>query len=450
MVIVANSSKHEKQLRYLSKSALIEESTTPHIIRSTLMVISLVIIIFIVWASITKVNEVATAPGEVVPGQHIQSIQHLEGGIISTINIKEGDLVSKGQIIIKLNGTYVKQDLYSLKAKQLSLDFQEERLRAFVNNITPDFDSIKADDKLSAAHIKHKVEQQQAYDSMIQARDTEKQVVIEQVSQKHDAIRIQNKKQNTFKANMKLIQKERDIKYKLSETGTISKIQLFKAEKELNNVKGKLDEVFSEIKKAKTELSEYNKRLSYLEAKHRYDAYRLIDNITAESSQNSENIKKLTEQVERLEIRSSAAGLVKSLNVKTIGGVVSPGQLLAEIVPLEGDVLIECNIEPRDIGHVKTGQQVNVKVSSYDFSRYGTALGKLEYLSPTTFAAEDNSRYYLGRVSLKRNYIGKDKSQNLILPGMTVQAEIVTGQKSILEYLLKPIHRSINSAFRER
>lgn len=119
-------------------------------------------------------------------------------------------------------------------------------------------------------------------------------------------------------------------------------------------------------------------------------------------------------------------------------------------MPLEGNLIIETQIQPKDIGHVKTGQSVNVKISSYDFSRYGTIEGVLEYISATTFVNDDGTRYYMGRVSIAKNYVGNNEKENLIVPGMTVQADIVTGAKSILAYLLKPIHTSVTTAFTER
>ena len=436
--------KNTEQLRYLSQSVLIEEALTPHMIRSTLMVASIAIIVFIAWAAVTQVDEVAIAPGEVVPSEYMQSIQHLEGGIVSEINVKEGDLVQKGQLLIKLDGNSVKQDLSSLQVKQLGLDYQAERLRAFVNYLEPDFD------KIADNHEDLKQEQMKAFKSMIAARDAEKQIIGEQITQKAQTIKRLQKNLETLQNNFKLVEEERGIKKKLADQGAMSKVKFFEIEKALNDIKGEVNEAESQIVQAENELSEYQTRLDSLEAKHRDDAYRELDSIDSESLQNKERIKKLIEQVTRLEIKSPSYGLVKSLNAKTIGGVIASGQLIVEIVPLEGSLLVECKIMPRDIGHVRKGQDVTVKISAYDFSRYGTVSGKLEYISATTFTAEDNSRYYLGRISLDKNYVGNDEKQNLIVPGMTVQSDIVTGEKSVLAYLLKPIHSSLNSAFRER
>jgi HlyD family secretion protein/adhesin transport system membrane fusion protein len=138
------------------------------------------------------------------------------------------------------------------------------------------------------------------------------------------------------------------------------------------------------------------------------------------------------------------------LNIKTIGGVIESGKILAEIVPLEGNLIVETQIQPKDIGHIRTGLPVKIKVGSYDYSRYGAINGELIYISATTFVKDTGVRYYMGRVSLARNYVGSDPKKNLIVPGMTVQADIVTGSKSILAYLLKPIRNSVTTAFSER
>ena len=172
--------------------------------------------------------------------------------------------------------------------------------------------------------------------------------------------------------------------------------------------------------------------------------------VESDLSQVQERVEKLESQVERLNIRSPVHGSVKGLKISTIGGVIDPSQVVMQIVPIEGGLMVETRIQPRDIGHIKPGLDVNVKVSSYDFSRYGTVRGKLDYISATTFENETGDRYYLGRVSLEKNYVGNDPKQYIIIPGMTVQAEIVTGSKSILDYLLRPVHKSVTSSFSER
>lgn len=441
----ASYSKIE-QLRYLSQSALIEETTAPYMVRTTLFMISIIIITLIVWSGLTQVEEIAVTQGEVIPSKHVQSIQHLEGGIISKIKVVEGELVDEGQTIIILDGTAVKQDVSALKARKLSLDYQALRLRSFINNTTPDFDIIEHGE----GDVELIKEQMGAFESMLEAREQEKEVITEQITQKKSAVTGFTQKQATLKDSMKLITEERDLKQKLTKKGHISRVKFIQIQKQFNEVKNEVQENNSELLQAQNAISEYENRLESLEANFIDQAYKELNVVDGNLTQVEENIKKLEEQVSRLEIVSPSYGFIKVLNIKTIGGVIESGQILAEIVPLEGNLILETQIQPKDIGYMKVGQDVNVKISSYDFSRYGTIDGVLEYISATTFSNDDDSRYYMGRVSISQNYVGNDPKKNLIVPGMTVQADIVTGSKSILAYLLKPIHTSVTSAFSER
>lgn len=441
-----NSYAKIDQLRYLSQSALIEETAAPYMVRTTLFFISVVIIGLITWAGFTDVEEIAVTQGEVIPSKHVQSIQHLEGGIIAKINVAEGELVDEGQTIFVLDGTAVKQDLSAIKAKKHSLKYQALRLRSFINNTRPNFRDL-GDEEMDQELID---EQMKAFDSMIEAKDNEKDIIIEQITQKEAALTGYKERKITLKESMALVKEEMELKAKLNKKGHLSKFKLLQIQKQFNDIKGEFQETESDEKQAEKAISEYKNRLESLEANFVDDAYQQLNTVEGDINQLEETVKKLQEQVSRLEIKSPSYGFVKVLNIKTLGGVIESGQILAEIVPLEGNLIIETQIQPKDIGHVKTGQSVNVKISSYDFSRYGTIEGVLEYISATTFVNDDGTRYYMGRVSIAKNYVGNNEKENLIVPGMTVQADILTGAKSILAYLLKPIHTSVTTAFTER
>ncbi len=169
-----------------------------------------------------------------------------------------------------------------------------------------------------------------------------------------------------------------------------------------------------------------------------------------EMVENNELIAKLETQIKRLELRSPARGIVKGLEIHTIGAVIPPGKPLMEIVPIGEELLAEVKVSPADIGHVKKGDHVTVKVTTFDFSRYGSINGTISGLSATTFTSMQGAPYYKGLIKLEKHYVGNDPEMNKVLPGMIVNADVITGEKSLLAYLLKPIHRSLNSAFIER
>lgn len=440
-----NSHAKIDQLRYLSQTALVEETIAPPIVRTILMIISTIILVLVGWSALTYVNEIATTEGEVLPSKHIQSIQHLEGGIVAEINVSEGELVEKGQVLIRLNGSGLEKDLGSLKAKKLSLQYQSLRLKSFINQTTPTFKEIK-----EGRNKEMEGEQLKAFQSMMKAKESERKVIEEQIAQKKESLEGLEEKNKTLNENIKLVSEERDLKKKLMEKGSLSRFNFLDIQKQLNQIRGELNGVDSDMSQAKNTITEYQNRLNSLSAKAIDEAYQELNQVDTDLAQVDEMIDKLSGQIERLDIKSPSYGYVKGVKVKTIGGIVEAGKVMLEVVPLEGDLVVETKIQPRDVGHIKLGQEVKVKISSYDFSRYGTVRGKLEYISATTFINDDGTRYYLGKVSLEKNYVGQDSARNLIIPGMTVEADIVTGTKTILAYLLKPIHTTVTTAFTER
>jgi membrane fusion protein, adhesin transport system len=196
-------------------------------------------------------------------------------------------------------------------------------------------------------------------------------------------------------------------------------------------------------------IREYQDRLSSLDAGFTDDASQKLDGILAAQAQNRELAAKIRERVDRLGVRAPVHGTVKGLTVNTTGNVVQPGQTLMEILPADAPLVVSLKIPPQYIGHIRPGQSVQVKFSSFDFSRYGALPGTLEFISAASFSGERGERYFQGRVQLARNYVGED-SRNIIIPGMTVMADIITGDKTVLQYLLKPIRNTISTAFIER
>lgn len=442
-------SKYAKidQLRYLSQSALIEETVAPHVVRTTLVMVSIVIIILIIWGAFTEIEEIAHTEGEVIPSAYVQSIQHLEGGIVKEIKVRDGQLVEESQILVVLDGKDVRQDLEALRTRSLSLKYDALRLRSFINNTTPNFSSIGAK---NATSVEIQEEQEKAFSSMIAARESEKEIIMEQIDQKKDAVSILEKKKITLTKNLELVGEEKDMKEKLVEKGHLSKLKYLQIQKQYNDVVGEINETDAAIIQAHNSIEEYMDRLDSLTKQHIDNAYQELNGIESDHAQVEETIKKLESQVARLEVRSPVFGFVKGVAITTIGGVIEAGQVIMQIVPIEGPLIVETKINPRDIGHVKIGQTSKVKVSSYDFSRYGSVEGTVEYISASTFIDDEGNKYYKGRIILSQNYVGNDSKKNIIVPGMTVQTDIVTGSKSILQYLLKPIHSSVSTALTER
>ncbi len=434
----------DRDLNDLMRSVLYEELPNQNLMRLTIIVIGVAFSLFIGWASFTNVNEVTRSSGEIIPSGYAQVVQHLEGGIVSEILVREGDLVDKGQVLARMGGVGAEEDLGALKKQQVSLQLQAERLRALAYDKEPDFESFEERDAKAIEH------QRQVLTSTRNAYKSEKNVLRDQLAQKKNVlIRLQNQYE-TEKKELSGAAEILSMRRDLAKRGNTTKRDLIASESEVNRIEGKMQATTSQIAEANQAINEYNNRIRTLKVRLKDNALKDLETVQNNIIQNKEKLVKLSGRVNRMEIRSPARGIVKGLKINTIGGVISSGQAIMEIVPLDSILIVEARIPPSDIGTLKVGQHARVKVSAYDFSRYGVIDGTLEFLSATTFVDDKNESYYKGKIALSRGFVGNNPMRNLVLPGMTVEVDITTGEKTVLAYLLKPIHRSLTSAFQER
>lgn len=434
----------DRQTRFLAQSVILEESGGSGLIRWAIIAISLAICAFIGWAAITNVDEIAVTSGEVVPTGRVQTIQHLEGGIISEIMVEEGGVVEKGQSLIHLNPTSAAAEFAQQTARLASLQLHSERLRAIGEQREPDFSF------LGREYSNLLADQVSIYRSSLEASENRRGVVHDQIKQREAELSIFREQEETLLRKLEYLQEELVMRESLYKQGLTSRLVYLDVQKEVNDAVGDLAKLTSERKKSAEGLEEALSRLTELESDTRETALGEMGDLAAEIASLKEAISRSRDRVNRLDIRAPVRGIVKGLVANTIGGVVPPGGLLMEIVPLDEELVVETRITTRDVGHVKVGHPVSVKVSTYDFARYGGIDGTLEDISAATFLDEKGEPYYKGRVTLAQNYVGGNPDKNLVMPGMTVQADINTGQKTLLEYLLKPIVSSVNESFRER
>jgi len=371
-------------------------------------------------------------------------VQHLYGGIVEKIQTNEGELVERDQVLLTLDGSGVREDLDRAKRKQWSLSIHAERLRAFVQERDPDFS------KLGNPDDPRIVEQMDAFKTMVSARAHQAQIIKDQLAQKEEDRRILRTELMTAERSLALGRELLRRRTVLLKDGNIDFVRYTETEQKVNELSGKVAVLKKKILQADVTEREFRNRLTSLGTVQRDEAYRELLATESELGQNREVIEKLQNRVERLIVRSPVRGIVKGLEVNTVGGVIQPGQDLAKILPLEKDLIVKVQIPPRHIGHVRVGQPVQLKISAYDFSRYGAAQGKLSFISATTFEDKGGNRYYLGEVELAQRHIGPGRDGNRIMPGMTAMAEIITGEKTILQYLLKPMQVSVSQAFSER
>ncbi|MGI9493465.1 MAG: HlyD family type I secretion periplasmic adaptor subunit [Geminicoccaceae bacterium] len=435
----------EAQQRFLSLSAVIEESATPKVLRFSVLLISLTVTLFLVWSAVAEVNETAKGSGVVLPNSHVRVVQHLEGGIVEDIAVREGEFVEKGRVLLRLSGRGVENELRQATIEQISLGLQAERLRAFIRDEQPNL-SVSSEAFASMA-----AEQQRIFDAMIAAKQTEAEVIQSQLEQRRDVLRILRARRAIIERRARIAEDLHDRRKSLAERGFTSRVDYLDSEDRMHEAWNERSEHLERMGQAQSEVIEFRKRLASLEARLRDEANRELEDIETALKQNQETLGALSDRVNRLTIRAPVKGIVKGLTVSTIGEVIESGEVLMEVVPFDDQLVVEMRITPKDVGQVHQGQHVELKVSSFDFAKHGTVEGVLTSVSATTFEDDkDGEPYYLGRIALDRPYLGDDPNRNNMLPGMTVEAQIVTGSKTILAYLLKPIHKSLSSALSER
>ncbi|MEO1292115.1 MAG: HlyD family type I secretion periplasmic adaptor subunit [Pseudomonadota bacterium] len=432
------------QLKYLSKSALLEETAGPSAGQRAAVAIALSLGIFLAWAAATPVREVAVAEGSVIPTGYVRAVQHLEGGIVREILVREGEPVETGDVLVRIEDAAAVANLRELQTRQLGLEMQAERLRAIVDNREPDLE------RYDGAHPWLSLRQRGIHQGALAAHRDERRVIEEQIRQSEAELRAVLARRQAVEANLPLVTEARDMQAELLKRGFGRRLEFIERERALNSLHGEHVALSEDVDRLARQIEEFRRRARSLTSQRRMEALSTLGDLEPRIAENEEALMKLRDRVTRLDVTAPVSGMVKGVQVTTIGGVVSPGQTLLEVVPARETLVVEARIKPDDVGHVHVGQAVRVKLTAYDHSRFGALEGELAFVSPTTFADETGAPYYLGRIQLASDRLTSSAYDLPVRAGMVAEAEIVTGEKSVLSYLMKPISASLDAAMRER
>ena len=433
-----------RQSRHLAQAVVLEESGTSGLVRFTMAVASATTAAFVVWAAFTDVPEIASAEGSVIPSGQVQTIQHLEGGIVQDIVVREAEIVEAGQVIVRLNPAQAISDLEQTRAREATLLIKAERLRAFAEERQPDFSTMpQGYDRLIADNLA-------IFASQSQARDTARSVISSQIDQKRSDLLLLESQERSLREQLGPLQEEMTMRQELVAKGLVSRVVYLDTKREFTRVQGEVSRLVGQEVTARSALTETENRLidsrSALQKQTMDDLGVTIN----ELAQVQESIGRLEDRVKRLEVISPVRGIVKGLAVKNQGAVIQPGGQVCDVVPIEHDMKVDAKISTKDVGHLKIGQPVKVKVTTYDFARYGSVHGTLTKISASSFTDEKGNPFFKGVIELENNYVGATPGRFLIQPGMSVTAEIITGDKTLLQYMLKPIFTQVQQSFHER
>ncbi|MFT6624122.1 MAG: adhesin transport system membrane fusion protein [Cycloclasticus sp.] len=403
-------------------------------------------VIAITWASFAELDEVTRGSGKTIPSSHIQIIQNLEGGILAEILVKEGQIVEKNQPLMQLDAVRFSSSLNENKLKYYELLATTARLSAEVENtplIIPEIVLQVAPEIADNAN--------QLFDSRRNELNANTKILDEQVIQREQELIELRAKAKQISRSYQLLKEEVEMSAPLVDEGAMSRVELLRIQREANDLKGQLTAATLSIPRIQSSLDEARNKLSETKIRFQTKALEELNQAKAELDRTGESTLALEDRVTRTRVLSPVKGIIKQLKITTVGGVIQPGMDLVEIVPLEDQLLIEAEVRPADIAFLHPGQKAMVKLTAYDFSIYGGLEAQLEHISADTITnEEDGKSYYVIRLRTDKNHLEKNGAQLNIIAGMTADVDILTGKKTVLDYILKPILKAKERALKER
>jgi len=407
--------------------------------------ILLFVILFVVWAKLAVLDEVTRGFGRVIPSQRIQEIQNLEGGILQEVFVGEGQEVQKGDILCRVSNEQAASFYRDAKSKALEHKAAIARLVAEADGTEPVFDEELMEEASQLAN-----DQMRIFKAQKEKNAIELDLLQDQYEQKQQEVNEMASRRRQLIKSLDNAKKQRDIAKPLVEKQIHSELDYLRLEQTVVQLTGDVESLTLGIPRMKRAAKEAAGRIERAKAEYRTKALEEINMRRLELKSIEENLTSGGDRVTRTDVRSPVKGIVKHILLNTLGGVVRPGESIMEIVPLDDTLLVEAEVKPSDIAFLHPGQQAKVKITAYDFSIYGGLDGIVENISADTIEDERGENYYLVKVRTKQNAMLYRGQRLPIIPGMTASVDILTGEKSVLDYLLKPILKAKQNALRER
>ncbi len=401
-----------------------------------------IIVALVVWAGFAHVDEVTRGDGRVVPSRQLQVLQSLDGGVVEQILVHEGDKVEAGQLLLRVDPTRANSAVADSAAQGIALEARVARLRALAQG-TSFLPPTPANDQERAIIAGEK----QLYDSRVTELSQQVSIVRQQLSQHEQELAEMQARRTAAQHALELSTQELNQTRPLLATGAVSEVDVLRLERDVTKNRGDVDQGTAQIGRAQGAVQESMHKIQETELAFRNEAGRDLADAAGKLNALNQGALGLADRVDKAQVKSPVRGRIQRLLANTIGGVVQPGKDIVEIVPLDDSLVLDARVQPRDIAFIHPGQKANVKFTAYDFSIYGGLDASVENISPDTVIDEKGNAYYVVRV---RTHLASFNEKLPIIPGMTAEVDILTGQKTILSYLLKPVLKVKSYALRER
>lgn len=423
-------------------AAVVQRS--PKYLVVTIAIIAVFVVIALVWMGWADIDVVVRGSGKVIPARHVQVIQSLEGGIVSEILVREGDQVESNQPVIKISDIAFSSSFEENRLRYYELLAKSARLKPEAHG-----GEFESNEKVAAVFPEVLESEKSLFESNRNQLKETLGIYEEQISQQQSALEEALSKQRQLRRQLELLQQELKIKQPLVERRIISEVDYLQVQQREAEAEGELEGVDLSIPRIRSKVVEAKNKLEQARLEFRNKAKLELNEVTAELSRIAETQAALEDRVSRTTIRSPVKGVVQRLYANTIGGVITPGGQIMDIVPREDALLIEVRIKPADIAYINVGQEARLKFTAYDFAIHGSLKGIVSFVSADTVTDDEGVSYYVARVRPEKRYLGVRANPMAIKVGMTSETDIITDKKTILEYLLKPIHRGLERALRE-
>ena len=435
----------KNDIKFMDSLCAAANADTPASSNIILYVITLVVASLLVWASLAEIDERTRGVGRLIPSQQIQTVQNLEGGIVKAIQVREGETVTKGQTLVIIDNTGAGSSFAESKTVINELKARAVRLRAEAG-IKEFSTESGGDGELFGLLLKEK----RLYETNIRYNQDQIAVLKQRLKQRKIELSEARLDAKILSKSLKMVDREIKLTEPLVKKRLVSELEFIQLKQKALDKQHELGSAKKNAESLVSQISEAENQIREVEDRHRGEAGEEYNKVMAEIDRLSRTQVAIEDRVDRTNVRSPVNGTVKQLMVSTVGGVVKPGMDIMEIVPHEKVLLVEAKIKPSDRAFIYPGQKAVVKITAYDYTIYGGLDGTVTHISADTITGERQEEYYLVRIKTDKNFIGTDQTVKRIMVGMTAHAEIITGKRTIMQYMLKPILRAKANALRER
>ena len=435
-----SKSNHETVWELMAEEAILDQE--PLKTRRLLYAIALSVVVMIVWATFAEVDIVTRGQGKVIPSRQVQILGSQDGGVITEILVREGDLVQQGELLLKLDQTRSQSNLGENMAERSGLIVRAARLRAMVDGQPFEPSQVMLTETADIVY-----QEQQLYDSRLEELEVQKGIARQQLKQRREELRELGVRRGQLGRELELATEELSRTTPMIESGAVSPVELLRLQREVNKAEGELKQTRAQLSRVSASISEAEGKLAGVDLEFSNGVREQLADTVNRINALTEAGAGLSDRVRQTNLLSPVTGTIKQLLYNTVGGIVLPGRDIVELIPADDSLLVEVRVRPQDIAFMAPGQVANVKVTAYDFVVYGGLEGKVEQIGADTVLDEEGNAFYDVAVRTTTVAFGKDQP---IIPGMTVEVDILTGKKTIMAYLMKPVLRAQQRSLSER